>query len=224
MLKLTFIACALLAIAFAAKPKELDAVVVPAVPVKDQVAEPVAEPVAASDAEKEEEAPAEAEPESSRLFATVTTTTVTKYLTAGTCSVTTSCAALVNATSKCRRRRGVNEQPIILAMDDDVQPSAPLAIEPSVAPSMAKAGRDYAADIFSSNPDGLIELEVTGLKGCGQARNPQFSIPIFGGFAVSVIITSSVTSACSATSTKINTYTVSGCSPSGIVTCTAASG
>ena len=70
---------------------------------------------------------AELEEVASRLFATISTTTVTNYLTAGTCSVTTSCAALVNATSQCRRRRGLDEQPIILAMDDDVQPSAPLA-------------------------------------------------------------------------------------------------
>ena len=84
---------------------------------------------------------------------------------------------------------------------------------------MAKAGRDYAADISSSSPDGLIELQVTGLRGCGQARNPQISIPFIGGFAVTVILTSSVTSTCSAYSTKTNTYTVFNCSPSGIVTC-----
>ena len=88
---------------------------------------------------------------------------------------------------------------------------------------MAKSGRDYIPDISSSRQDGLIELEVTDLRRCGQARNPQFSIPNVG-FAVTIILTSSVTSACSATATQINTYTVSGCSPSGIVTCTSASG
>lgn len=70
----------------------------------------------------------ESEQAVSRLFATVTTITSTRYLTAGTCSFSTSCAFLwFNAWSPCRRRRGVNERPIILGLDDDVQPSAPLA-------------------------------------------------------------------------------------------------
>ena len=97
------------------------------IPVDDQIDEGGQPVVALSLSEAAQPEPGFAS-SPSRLFATLSTTTTTRYLTARTCSVTTSCAFLYfNALSACRRRRGLDEQPIILALDDDVQPSAPLA-------------------------------------------------------------------------------------------------
>ena len=55
-----------------------------------------------------------------RILATSSTVVVTSVLSTGTATVSTSCAVLVNATSACRKRRGVEEKPEILALDDDL--------------------------------------------------------------------------------------------------------
>ena len=65
-----------------------------------------------------------------RFLVFLKTTTVTTYLTtSATCVTSTSCATLVNATTACRRRRGFNERPVVLSLDDTeaVNPSQPIA-------------------------------------------------------------------------------------------------
>jgi hypothetical protein len=65
-----------------------------------------------------------------RFLVFLKTTTVTTYLTtSNTCVTSTSCATLVNATTACRRRRGFDERPVILSLDDaeEVKPSQPIA-------------------------------------------------------------------------------------------------
>ena len=69
----------------------------------------------------------EAEMRDPRLLLVQSVTTTTKWLsTTSTCTTATTCAVLVNATSQCRRRRGIQEKPIVLSLDEDVfEPSKP---------------------------------------------------------------------------------------------------
>jgi hypothetical protein len=69
----------------------------------------------------------EAEKRDPRLLLVQSVTTTTKWLaTTSTCTTSTTCAVLVNATSQCRRRRGIQEKPVILSLDEEVlEPSEP---------------------------------------------------------------------------------------------------
>ena len=74
-----------------------------------------------------DEAPEAEVEDPARLFATITTTFSTKYLSTGTLTKTTSCASVASNATACRRRRGLEERPIILSLEDEIEPSLPLA-------------------------------------------------------------------------------------------------
>ena len=84
----------------------------------------------ADDAVAVEPSIVEGEDEVSRLFATRTTSTITTWKTSAVTTATTSCASLSNATSACRRRRGIEERPILLSLEDEEQGIKPSAIVP----------------------------------------------------------------------------------------------
>jgi len=74
-----------------------------------------------------DEAPEVEVEEPARLFATVTTTYSTKILSSGVSTVKSSCAAVASNATACRRRRGLEERPIVLSLEDEIEPSLPVA-------------------------------------------------------------------------------------------------
>jgi len=78
----------------------------------------------------------------------------------------------------------------------------------------------FTPDLISStNEDGLVELHVTGLRSCGEQRN--FGVAALSRFQVTIQVTATTTLTYSSTTTSYNTYSIAGCSPSGVVTCAA---
>ena len=67
-----------------------------------------------------------------RLFGSISSITKVDVVTATvTLTVQQPCAQLVNATSACRRKRGVDQRPLILSLDDDDDDNDDILFNPS---------------------------------------------------------------------------------------------
>ncbi|EFX76399.1 hypothetical protein DAPPUDRAFT_106923 [Daphnia pulex] len=147
----------------------------------------------------------------SRLVASKAMTTFVVYRTTiPTCSFTTSCAMINGAVTACRR----------LDRDVDIDailPNKPVKVETTMAPEESPA-IVFVPDILSSNEP--RDVLVNGLLPGGSC-GPAASLLAGSTFGVTIIYTRTIISdfTCLSSVTQTNTFTLAGCTPTGLVYC-----
>ncbi|XP_046657539.1 uncharacterized protein LOC124350754 [Daphnia pulicaria] len=161
------------------------------------------------------------------LFSGVTSFTVT----AETSTVTkaTPCFITFTSVSQCRRKRGIEERPLIIQEDNwEITPSAVIGIEPTDAPILSRsrfqADKIVSSfdDSYSSTLDVFRQLEARARNKIITVGNCGMSTVNFSEFLSCLGMTVQETTTLTATFTETTTLsigynrmTVMGCTPAG---------